>query len=169
MEHFIQHIEDYGAWIHLITAIILLAIFIYWAWKFCVDSIANTADNSKYAYLIIKWILTQKRQEITPDIERKFINIQDMQAIINMQNFINTVKSASLRKCKYSELKHPFFIWHDKVFVRVEDGVLGKINEDEMISEITISSNFTRVMAAIDYALKMEKHFKGLEDVKEPH
>lgn len=177
MEHFIQHIQDYGAWIHFITAVILLAIFIYWAWKLCVNSIANTADNSKYAYLIIKWILTQKKQEMTPDIEKKFINIQDMQAIMNMQNFINTIKSASLRECKYNELKHPFFIWHDKVFVRtkgtdvvkVEDGVLGKIPEDEMISEITISGNFTRVMAAIDYALKMEKHFEGFEDVKELH
>lgn len=177
MEYFIQHIQDYGAWIHFITAVILLAIFVYWAWKFCVNSIANTADNSKYAYLIIKWILTQKKQEMTPDIEKKFINIQDMQAIMNMQNFINTVKSASLRECRYKELKHPFFIWHDKVFVRtkgndvvkVEDGVLGKIPEDEMVSEITISGNFTRVMAAIDYALKMEKHFKGFEDAKELH
>ena len=127
---------------------------------------------SQYSYSNLKTSF-----ESLSDIEKKFINIQDMQAIMNMQNFINTVKSASLRECKYIELKHPFFIWHDKVFVRtkgtdvvkVEDGVLGKIPEDEMVSEITISGNFTRVMAAIDYALKMEKHFEGFEDVKEFH
>lgn len=175
MEHIIQIIQDNGPWIHFITSILLLAILVYWAWKFCVNSIANTADNSKYAYLIIKWILTQKKQEMTSGIEKKFINVQDMQAITNMQNFINTIKSASLRECKYNELKHPFFVWHDKVFVRtngtdvvkVEDGTLGKIPEDEMVSEITISSNFTRVVAAIDYALKMEKHFEGVKNGSE--
>lgn len=175
MEHFIQNIQNYGAWIHFITAVLLLAIIVYWAWKYCVSSITLTADNSKYAYLIIKWILSRKKQEMTPDIEKKFINVNDMQVIINMQNFLNTVKSASLRECKYKELKHPFFVWHDKVFVRtkgndvvqIEDGTLGKIPEDEVINEIVISGSFTRVMAAIEYALKMEKHFKGLEDVGE--
>jgi hypothetical protein len=173
MEHIIQHIQDYGAWIHFITAVLLLIFIVYWIWKCCVNSITFTADNSKYAYLIIKWILAHKKQEMTPEMEKKFINVQDMQAIMNMQNFINTVKAASLRDCKYNELKHPFFIWNDKVFVRttgndvvmIESGRLGKISMEENVKEITISGSFTRVMAAIEYALKMEQHFKGLENV----
>jgi hypothetical protein len=53
--------------------------------------------------------------------------------------------------------------------VKIEDGTLGKIPEDEIVNEIVISGSFTRVMAAIEYALKMEKHFKGLEDAGKPN
>ena len=80
------------------------------------------------------------------------------------------MKAVGLRDCKYKELKHPFFVWHDVVFcrtngndvVKISDGQLGKIPEDEEIKEIVISENFTKVMCAIDFTVKMEQHFKDI-------
>ena len=171
MEEIKNIILQYNVWIHFITAVILLVIISYWAWKTCVNSITYTADNSKYAYLIIKWILAQKKREMTPEIEKKFINVKDMEAILKMNNFLNTVKSASLEKCTYKELKHPFFVWHDVVFVRtngndvvrVDNGQMGKIRDEEEIEAIVISDSFAKIMCAVEYAIKMQEHFNEIK------
>lgn len=164
-------IRDYEVWLHAITACVLLVLLLFYLWRFCVNSIANTADNSKYAYMIIKWILSKKNQEMTPEIQKKFISIEDMGKIERMQNFLNTVDKATIKKSKYKEMKHPFFVWHEALFcrtngndvVRVNDGKIGKIQDDEEVDEIIISTNFTKIITAIHFAVEMKKHFDKID------
>lgn len=163
-------IKDYEVWVHFITATILFLIVIYFAWSYIVNTITATVDNSKYSYMIIRWILAKHDKEMTPEMEKKFITKKDMDVINNIQYFLNTVEMVGTRDCKYKEIEHPFFVWHDVVFcrtdgndvVKIDDGKMGKISDDEEIKEIVISENFTKVLCAVDICNKIREHIKDI-------
>lgn len=163
-------LHSYELWIHFVAGVLIVALALFYLWRFCVGSFVNAVDNSKYSYLIIRWILSRKGTEMSPEMEKKFINVNDMNTIINMQNFIDSIKIVTTEKKKYKDLKHPFFVWHGHVFcrtngndiVKIDDAKLGKIEENETVDEIVISGNFSKVMTAVHFAVEMEKHFKDV-------
>ena len=130
----------------------------------------NFTENSQYAFYIIQWIAKEKRNiEMNDEMKKRFLKQEDYEVLINIQNFINSLGQEHLKihQCKYSELKHPLFIWHKKVFCRsksndvicLENCQLGKIPEDEIVDTVEICGSIMNILSAIDLANKLGKRF----------
>lgn len=161
---------DFGwtviAWFFLIGLLWFISRLIYDMTK----NILKTIYESKYAYSFLKWWLTVKKgQTISKSLEKRFLTMQDYAMVFRMQCFINTLSTEHLniKKMKYIDLKHPIFMWHDRLFCRsngrevicLEDGRVGVINENEIVKSVIIFDSLVQISEAIDLQMKMVKKF----------
>lgn len=134
------------------------------------NRIMQAIDLSPYLLSFVRWFFTiKKKQEIPEDLRRRFLTEQEYQMVLRMQGVIDSLGTETLQtlEMKYSELEHPLFIWHDKVFCRsngndiidLETGQLGKIAGDETVSSLHVFDNLVKISSILHMNYKMQQEF----------
>lgn len=138
--------------------------------KFCL-----IVENSKYCWYIVEWIITQKKHNDVPDnIRKRFIseiNLNRLEVFNDVMSKLDS-KSIDIKTMKYSELKHPMFDWHGKIFARtdgndivdISNGRMGKINPDEMVNSIELYDHLVEILNAVEIMKKYKEQAKELFD-----
>ncbi len=140
-----------------------------------ISKVCFIVENSKYCWDIVEWIITQKKNNDVPDhIRKRFIseiNLNRLEVFNDIMSKLDS-KSIQIKTMKYSELKHPLFDWHGKIFARtdgndivdISDGRMGKISPDEIVNSIELYDHLVEILNAVEILKKYKEQAKELFD-----
>lgn len=138
-----------------------------------VMKIVKAIDVSPYAFLFVRWFLLEKRKTHFPqELKKRFILEEDLDMITRMQFFIDGLDKSHLDvvNTKYSELEHPLFVWHDKLFcksntnqvISLDTGNIGIIPEDENVSSIKSFDSLIHLSSILEINRRVQKKFEEM-------
>lgn len=123
-------------------------------------------NSSKYAMKFMYWLFKiNEGKEIPEAFRKRFLTNEQLKMVERMQGFIDTLGDDRIDIIgqKYSELECPLFIWHDETFCRstgndvisLENGRLGKIDDNEMVVSIKTFESIIDLCDTLDVHKKL--------------
>lgn len=173
VEFLSQSLGNLAVDISMIAGMVSVIVGIFFLLFLLVTGMSKMIDASKYCYAFVKWFFFIKTKEnFDQEQEMMFLSPKNFQMVQRMQTFVNDLGEEHLKimTCRYSDLKHPLFMWHNKIFCRtngndivcLEDGILGKIPMNEIVQTVKIFSSLLHVASILETHRAMQEKFKKM-------
>jgi len=150
---------------YIVTFSLILLVSGLFIFKFS-RLIVDAIDSTKYCLAFCAYYFKVDKSKIDKEMMKRYINPKDYLVIEKTKEVLkNLTMKIEFKEMKYSELKHPFFLWYGKIFCKsdgndvidIKDGKVGKISPDEKVKSCVLYDNFEFLLKNVEFANILSK------------